>query len=532
MDNEDRISTPVETRSGRLRGLRGPRAGSALSFRGIPYAADTSGANRFVAPKPVPAWTGVHDAFALGDRCPQLPENLVKIPAFAWYGESTGFSENCCVLNVFTPDLDPQARRPVMVYLHGGGYWSGGSGSPASDGSELAAFGDVVVVTLNHRLNVFGHTDFAGQGATDFPDACHVGQLDIVAALQWVQDNIRAFGGDPDNVTLFGQSGGGGKVLVAMMMPAARGLFHRAINMSGATGLRLVRSADVAPYVRELLKALGVDARDVRRLQDVPADVLVAARAKAMAAARMEGAHPVIDGRHVLASPFDPEGIALQSSVPLMMGTTGTEATLFLGNNRANFAIGEAQLKARVQAQFGMNAAEADAMIAAYRTDDPGRSAADLLASLASDILARGAMIRCVEAKASAPGAPVYLYHLAWRSPVEGGVWRSPHTIDIPLVFGTLEAAPALIGDASAARGVSHDIMSAFVAFARTGDPNNARLPAWKPYDMATRATMVFDTESRAVNDYEGAQRIACTPHIAEVPIALMRGPLFRGVPD
>ncbi|HSV82023.1 MAG TPA: carboxylesterase family protein, partial [Ramlibacter sp.] len=332
----------VDIDSGKLRGLR---TDGAVSFKGVPYAAGTGGAHRFLAPRPVPPWTGVRDAFEVGDRSPQSVETMSQVPVFSWYGQKSGFSENCCVLNVYTPDLDRNARRPVLFYIHGGGYVGGGGAGPALDGSNLAKFGDVVVVTVNHRLNVFGYTNLSHLDAERFGDAANAGQLDLVSALNWVKRNISAFGGDPGNVTLFGQSGGGNKIMVLLTMPAARGLFQRAINMSGVTGLQVVRPAATEPYVNELLKALGIDKGNLRKLQEVPVEALLKARAAAMAAARSDGAQPVVDGRHVLASPMTPEGLAMHASVPLMIGVTDTEATLFLRSDMRNFQVTDRQLK-------------------------------------------------------------------------------------------------------------------------------------------------------------------------------------------
>ncbi|MFT3721547.1 carboxylesterase/lipase family protein [Pseudorhodoferax sp.] len=508
--------------------LRGRRAGGATSFRGIPYAADTGGANRFRAPQPVANWAGVRDASAEGERCPQTEESIVRLPAFAWYGQGAPFGENCCVLNVFTPGLQPGARRPVICYLHGGGYASGGGGGPALDGSTLAVAGDVVVVTINHRLNLFGYTQLAHLEPELFADAAHAGHLDLVAALQWVHRNIAAFGGDPGNVTLAGQSGGGNKIMVLLTMPAARGLFRRAINMSGVSGLQVPGPQATEPYVDALLRTLGIARGQGRRLQELPAATLMQARQAAMRAVRGDGAQPFVDGRHVCASPFTPEGLALHAEVPLMIGVTDTEATLFLGADPRNFHVDGAQLEARVRAQFGLDAQGAQALVAAYRQDGPQRSAADILAYLSSDLLARAPLLRAAAAKADAGRAPVYHYHFDWQVPVEGGVWRSPHTVDIPFAFGTVDRARAMTGDGPGPGRVAANLMAAFAAFARNGDPNNPRMPPWKPYDTATRATMVVDEACRLVHDFHGHDRLASAALPCADPAAVRRGPLFR----
>lgn len=518
----------VEIESGKL---RGQYVEGVFSFRGIPYAADTGGAHRFMAPQPVVNWAGVRDAFAEGDRCPQVEERISQMPMFAWYAQDSSFSENCCVLNVFTPGLQPGARRPVMFYIHGGGYASGGGGGAVLDGSKLAAMGDVVVVTVNHRLNVFGYTGLGHLDAEQFGDAANAGQLDLVAALQWVQRNIAAFGGDPGNVTLIGESGGGNKVMVLLTMPAARGLFQRAINMSGVSGLQVAAPEQTEPYVDALLKTLGIGRGALHRLRTLSAEALLRARNAAMKAVRGDGAQPVVDGRHVQESPLTPAGLALHASIPLIIGTTDTEATLFLGEDRRNFQIDEGELSARIRAQFGMDSAGAAALVAAYRQDDPACSAADVLAYLSSDLLARGPLLRAAEAKARAGQAPVYVYNFAWRVPAEGGVWRSPHMVDIPFAFGTVDSARCMTGSEPGRTVVADSLMAAFVAFARGGDPNNQCMPRWLPYETTDRATMVVNERCRLAHDFRGAGRIASAELRSFEPAALRRGPLFRG-PD
>jgi para-nitrobenzyl esterase len=509
--------------------LRGRRDGSACIFKGIPYAADTGGSHRYLAPQPVPGWRGVRDAFVFGDRCPQTLESISRFPVFSWYAQEGSFSENCCVLNVYTPGVQTDGRRPVIFYVHGGGYASGSANGPALDGRTLATFGDVVVVTVNHRLNVFGYTDLAPLDDVRLGDAANAGQLDLIAALEWVRRNIGAFGGDPGNVTLLGQSGGGSKVMALLAMPAARGFFQRAINMAGASGLQLAQPHETRPYVDALLRALAVGRGDPGKLQAVPVHALQEARQAAMAAARNDGARPVVDGRHVLASPFTPGGLALHASVPLLFGTTETEATLFLAHDKRNFAVEEAELEARIQAQFDMDVASARSLITAYRADPTIRSAADVLCHLASDVLARGPLIRAAEAKARAGHAPVYLYNFAWKLPADQGMWRSPHAADIPFAFGNLACARHMTGPGPAPDEVTRNLMSAFVAFARTGDPSNSRMPAWKPYDIDDRATMVVDEQCRLVNDFHGEGRVASeTLCVGVPPTTLLRGPLFR----
>jgi para-nitrobenzyl esterase len=499
-------SVTVEVEGGKLRGSRDRRA---VSFKGVPYAADMSGRNRFVAPRPAPGWSGVRDALRLGDRCVQEYESFADTHVFSWYRQSEPTSERCGVLNIYTPDVDQLARRPVMVYIHGGGYITGGGGGPVLDGSRLAEFGNVVVVTVNHRLNVFGYTNLLHLDADSFGDAANAGQLDLIAALRWVKRNIAAFGGDASNVTLFGQSGGGSKIMVLMAMPEAQGLFHRVINMSGASGVNVAEAASTERYSNALLATLGLGETKLEQLQQLPASALLEARARALATGGTEGARPVIDGRHLRTSPFTDEGLKLHASVPMLIGNVETEATFYLRNDVRNFALTEAQVHARILAQFDLDDAQAAAVIEAYRTERPARTPSEVLIAVGTDAMFRAPMIRAAEVKASARQAPVYLYNFTWKAPADGGAWRAPHTMDIPFAFGNVGAATALLGDGPEAEEVARNLMSTFVAFARDGNPNNPRMPEWKPYDAATRSTMTIDLVCRAVDDFLGVDRVA-----------------------
>jgi para-nitrobenzyl esterase len=519
--SEDAI---VEIDSGKLRGTR---ANGVVNFKGIPYAADTGGANRFMAPRPVPKWTGTRDAFEFGDRCPQSVETMSQVPVFAWYGQTSGFSENCCVLNVYTPDLNPKARLPVMFYLHGGGFSGGGGGGAGLDGSNLAKFGDVVVVTVNHRLNAFGFTNL-GYLDRQFADSANAGQLDLIAALTWVKHNIHSFGGDPNCVTLFGQSGGGSKITTLMVMPEAKELFHRAINMSGVSAFSMKPAEATEPLTDELLKELGIEKSNVRKLQEVPADKLVAALRAAVTAAHVDDSRPVIDGRHILSGPLTPQGLAVNESVPLMMGVAETEATLFLRSDMRNFSVNAGQVKARIKAQFGLDEPRAQALMEAYTKDNPNRSAVDILESIATDTTFRVPMLRGADAKVNAGKAPVYLYNFVWRVPVQGGIWRTPHASDIPFAFGNIENARMMTGPGPGPEEVARNVMSAFVAFARTGNPNNPRMPEWKPYNTTTRPSMSIDEKCTLVNDYRGADRLAIANLPQQEATQIQRGPLYH----
>lgn len=492
--------------------LRGVRFNGATSFKGVPYGDTTAGANRFRAPRPAPSWTGVRDAAGYGSLSPQIVSPPDGGPLDGWYDQVAEQGEDCLVLNIFTPDLDTTAGRPVMFYIHGGGYINGGGGGPGLDGTNLARFGDVVVVTINHRLNAFGYTNLSHIDAENFGNAANAGHLDIVAALEWVRDNIAAFGGDPGNVTLFGQSGGGSKIMSLLSMPAAQGLFHKAISMSGAAGLALDPAEDMIPYVDAFLAEAGVGPDNLAALREIPFEDLLRIRLRAVNASGLEGARPVLDGRHLLTLPMSPEGLPFHSHVPLLLGTTATEATLFFGNDMRNFSLTEAPMRKRLRTAYAIDDARVDEIVAAYRAASPEMTPSDILIAVASDVQFRQPLTRAAEIKSETEGqAPVWMYNFAWTIPADGGVMGAPHAIDIPFAFGTVDEAGRVTGGGEAPWETALNMMSAFVAFARDGDPNNARMPEWGPYNTETRVTMQINAECEATEDYRGAAREAVT---------------------
>ncbi len=504
--------------NGRLQGIQ---ENGAVSFKGIPYAADTGGRNRFMAPRPVGSWTGVRDASRFGDRAPQAGRG-----GQARREPTAPESENCCVLNVYAPDLNPNARRPVMFWMHGGGFRGGNGDSPELHGQNLARLGDVVVVVINHRLNVLGYT-YLGHLDPDFADAGNAGQLDLIAALEWVKTNISAFGGDPGNVTIFGQSGGGSKVSTLMVMPGAEGLFHRAINLSGPTFIKITSSEDWEPLSNAFVRKLGLGRGDLRRLQELPVAQLQDAHAAAVRELQTDDFRPVVDGRHIPYAPFRAEAMAMKPHIPLMIGTTDTEATIFMRSDPTLPTITEDQVAARIQAQYGWDDDRARALMAAYRRNPQNRTPWEVLRGLASDSVFRGPMLKAAETLAAARAAPVYVYNFNWTSPDQGGVWGAPHTADIPFIFGTL--ASRTLGVEPGSEEASRRTMAAYVAFARTGDPNNSEIPAWAPYDGVRRATMTLNTECRLVEDYRGADRIAQLAAPSQESFELLAGPMFLG---
>ncbi len=497
----------VEARTayGRVRGVD---VGGIKTFKGVPYGASTAGENRFMPPAHPASWTGVRDALEYGPSAPQR-EPGGRANASPLAVAAAGLppeSEDCLVLNVWTPGVGDGAKRPVMFWCHGGGFVSGSGSSPVTDGTNLARRGDVVVVSINHRLNVLGFTYLGELGGESFERTGDAGMLDIVHALNWVHANISEFGGDPDNVTVFGQSGGGRKVATLLAMPSAKGLFHRAIIESGAT-LKLVEREQAARVARELLATASVPAARFRELKQMPLGDLM--RAYFATVRRMNvdqmtmGFSPTMEESVIAQHPFHPRAAAVSADVPLVVGSTRTELTL--GADAEAFSLDEAGLKSRTAELFGDASAH---LLDVYRKANPGASPSDLYFLLASDERYSAPVMKIAERRAALQAGPVYLYYFRWESPLDGGRYKAPHTIEIPFAFLNLEAS-RLTASAADAPALAEQVSGAWLAFARTGTPNAPSLPQWPAFDAEHRQTMVFDKESRVANDPIGAQRVA-----------------------
>ncbi len=485
----------VETTGGRLRGVR---ANGIVSFKGVRYGETTGGANRFLPPVPVVARAGILDADRFGASAPQAVSPLH--PLDAWYGRLQPVNEDCLFLNVYTPAAG-HGRRPVMVWLHGGGWTNCAGTAPGFDGTYLARGGDVVVVTLNHRLNVFGYLNL---GSTDprFADAGVAGVLDMVAALRWVNANIATFGGNPDNVTIFGQSGGAAKVTALMGLPAARGLFHKAIVQSCSGGLRLDGPDESAGQANSVAGALGVEASGAA-LQGVPMDKLIAA-AKSVASPF----RPVRDGRNFAHDPFDPVAPALSSEVPLMIGNAATEATLFMANaGMANFVLDEADVERRVGRFLTVDPARAKQVMEAYRTAHRGVTPSEVLAAVATDYMYRRNTMRVAALQAAQGKAAVFAYVFDWKTPVLDGVLRSPHTLEVPFAFGTTDSAVELVGTGPEVPRLVRQIRARWASFARHGVPSAPGGASWPAYDDSHQSTMMLDVHSHVAPNPGGEAR-------------------------
>ena len=479
----------VETTSGKIRGAL---INKVNAFKGISYGATTEGASRFMPPAKPQPWTGIKDAMEWGLEAPQGPHT--EIPEVAATIPKQGHSEDCLHLNVWTNSASRGGKRPVMLWLHGGGFTSGNGSYTMYDGANMARKHDVVTVTVNHRLNSFGFLYLPEIGASN------AGMLDIVAALQWVRDNIANFGGDPANVTIFGQSGGAGKVSTLLAMPAAKGLFHRAIIQSGSN-LQGISTADAAKTARTLMAKVG--AKSAAELQKIPMERLVEATLSTPGL-RLG---PVIDGQSLPGGPFAPEAPAISADIPVLIGSTEFEVNFF--PNTKFDPIGDSELHAAVKQATRAGDAQVDKLLSVYRKGRPNYSNVELSQVIASDNF-RAAVITEAERKA-AQKAPVYMYYFTWRSPVRDGKLKAFHTLEIPFVLENVDEAKSMTGTGQDRYALQEKMSGAWAAFARTGNPNHKGLPRWPAFTASQRATMIFDNACKAMNDPYGEERLALT---------------------
>ena len=481
--------------------VRGYTDNGIQVFKGIRYGADT-GQRRFGPPLPPEKWTDIRDAIAYGAASPQGSRG------------SEAVSEDCLFLNVFTPALRDGKKRPVMFYIHGGAYANGSGSSPLYDGVRLCKRGDVVVVSVNHRLNAFGYLYLARFGGAEWADSGNAGQLDLVLALQWVRENIAEFGGDAGRVMVFGQSGGGAKIATMMAMPAAKGLFHRAATMSGQQ-VTASGPLNATLRTRALLDALKLTSDRVHEISTIPFQKIVEAfgtRDPVLPSGGISFA-PVLDERSLLRHPFYPDAPSQSAHIPLIIGNTHDETRAFLGGDATNFTVTWEGLPEKLVPNMRVDI-QPEAVIAAYRKLYPELSASDLLFKITTASRSwRGAIIEAEErAKA---GSPAWAYQLDWATPKDGGKFGAPHASDIQLVFDNI-AKPGATATGPQAQPMADIMSETFIHFARTGDPNNKLIPRWQPYTIPRRQTMVFNTPPHAEDDPRGAERqiFAKVPYI------------------
>lgn len=502
----------VDTTFGKLRGV--DRGGIKI-FKGIAYGASTAGPNRFMAAKDPEKWTGVRDALEFGHSAPQSnPAAARAAGTLSVSGDSLPQEgEDCLMLNVWTPGVGTNGsggrKRPVMFWCHGGGFATGSGSSPGYDGTNLARRGDVVVVTINHRLNVLGFANLS-EFHTDFAVSGDAGMLDIVHALRWVRANIAQFGGDPNTVMVFGQSGGGRKVETLLAMPSAKGLYHRAAIESGAA-MQLVDRETAIRVGGQLLDKLGIAKTQAHDIQKLPVDRVMSAYFAILKDAPQvdqmtAGFSPTVDGKLITQHPFKPTAANVSPEIPVLIGHTRTEMTFSFANDPAAFSMDEETMRGRV---FGLLGDEAGGIIDVYKKQNRGATPSDLFFLIASDYRYGAPTMKIAERRAALGKGPVYLYYFTWETPVMGGRLKSPHTMEIPFVFDNVKVSARLTGGGEAAMALADKVSDAWIAFARTGNPNTPKLPRWPAFNAKDRPTMVINNESTVVNDPLREQRLA-----------------------
>ncbi|MGN0067273.1 MAG: carboxylesterase/lipase family protein [Bacteroides sp.] len=462
-------------------------------YKGIPYAK----AERFMPPTAPDSWEGIRSSRAFGPTCPQAPRQGWNNDQMAFaYRWDDGFpGEDCLRVNIWTPGIEDGKKRPVMVWLHGGGYAAGsGQELPGYDGANLARKGDVVVVTLNHRLNVLGFLDLSAFGEK-YAASGNVGLLDLVAALQWVKENIAHFGGDAGNVTIFGQSGGGGKVSTLLATPSAKGLFHKAIVQSGSM-LRTMEARYSRRIGAAVVEELGLKPGKIDDITNIPYNQLLAAGEKAVARVKAEaekegistfifGWAPTVDGKLLPAQPFDPQAPEQSRDVPVIIGTTqhefcmSTYVPAFRG-------ITKEKAEEQMRAKYGERTND---FLTAFEKAYPDYKPQDLIDT---DFIFRPGAVEQANMKANQGGAPVYMYLFRWESPVMDGILRSTHCLEIPFVFNNVVRHASMTGGGAEAIALGETMSDCWISFARTGKPASANLPEWKAYTAAEGATMNF----------------------------------------
>jgi para-nitrobenzyl esterase len=475
----------VETLNGKVRGMN---VAGIRTFRGIRYGASTAGVNRFMPPVKPAKWKDVYDAFAYGPAAPQMPGDPTdKYAQSVQWDEhvKSGISEDCLFLNVWTPAINDNGGRPVFFYIHGGGF-TNGSGGIIFDGDPLARMGNAVVVTVNHRLGPFGYLDLGKlSGSQKYSSSAVAGMLDLVAALEWVRDNISFFGGNPDNVMIFGQSGGGSKVSTLMVMPSAKGLFHKAGVQSGST-LTLGSRERGAEQAEKLITELGISKSKLDDIQKVPWDAILEAKSNS-------GFSPIVDGVVIPKNPFDPEAPEISADIPMIVGYTREDS----GNR--DLSAPELTKDGLLKWAQETYKDKGTLLLTTYEKVYPNATPIQIQSRIRTDANTRKRATTMVERKSKQKRGNAYLYLMEWASPAYEGRFGAVHGVDLGLILGN--ARNFIAGNTFEARKMAEIVGSAVVAFGKTGNPNCDKIPNWPAYDIETRATMIFNTECRVESD-------------------------------
>lgn len=511
------VTAVVATGSGRVQGLV---VNGVHSFKGVRYGAPPVGALRWMPPAKPEPWTVISDCSDYGAPAMQMAGGSTAAPAtdfgmqmsrvFTTPSELKIQNEDCLFLNVWTPGTDAK-KRPVMVWIHGGGFAYGSGGQPVYSGEGLARHGDVVAVSVNHRLNAFGYLYLGDLMGPAYARSGNVGMLDLVAALEWVRDNIEKFGGDPGNVMIMGQSGGGAKVSALLAMPAAKGLFHKASIQSGP-GIQVGRKERATAGARAVLNELNIAPGDIKALQALPPQAIIAAvnAASAKSSARAPGLPgmgrgmgfgvplgPIVDDVVLTRDPFAPDAPSISADVPILVGWTKDELSIFTAGEPWYGKMTEDDLGKMIAFQ----GPKGKAVVDEWRKIRPDYTPTNLFVAAASSQFAMAGSLTLAERKAAAGKASVYVWYMTWETPVAGGIFKSPHTMEIPFMMYSFDQVRAYVGPGPRPKHMADQIAGAWIAFARTGKPDGPATPHWPAYDTATRATMVFNDKSEVVND-------------------------------
>ncbi|GAB1260475.1 carboxylesterase/lipase family protein [Aurantivibrio plasticivorans] len=483
----------VETANGKVRGLV---SGGIAYFKGINYGDNTGGKNRFLPAQPVKKWSGVKDAFAYGQIAPQIPGNRRHVYADLILNDvqSGGMGEDCLVLNVWTPEPKSGGKRPVIVRFHGGGFYGGSSNTPGNDGWMLAQLGNCVVVNINHRLSSLGFLYLGDEG--EYADSGSVGMQDLVAAVEWVKENIENFGGDPERVMIFGQSGGGAKVSHMLAMPSSKGLYHSAGVMSGSSLVAMSRE-DAVEVSDKFLTKLGLKRKDIKKLQKIPFTTLLNAQAEVEAYERSRGEAPKsfspVMGEAIPRNPFSPDAPPLAKDIPMIVSSVLDERSYREVKFNMTWDDVKTNLEKRVEKS------EVDDLLAMYRKEDPKATPYIINSRSITDATFRRSAHIMSDLKAKQGGAPIYKYLWTKASPAFGGIYGAVHGVDV--AYSMNDVRFPLAGPTRENKKLASQIASAWISLAATGNPNNKMTPKWPAYDTKTRTTMVFGDNPAAEND-------------------------------